>query len=102
MMQVEKPEIVQRTARVLLKVFGEFLEGTQEEKLERILKNLHTGEEDPGGWSRSAAVVIHAECIPLPVPAEIPMIERWCRVSDELEGYFCEHVNYAVATIYPL
>jgi hypothetical protein len=98
----EQP-IIERTAQAILKVFDRFIAGeTKEEKLALIRKHIHSGEDDPGGWSRSAAVVIHSECIPLPFPAEVPIIELWCRLSDELGDHYCENINYGVAAIYPV
>ncbi len=100
--KMAQDNILDRTAKALLKVFESFIDGTKEEKLTLIREHLHTGADDPGGWSRGAAVIIHSESIPLPCPAEVPAIELWCRVSDELGDYYVEHINYGVAAIYPV
>lgn len=95
-------EILERTRKALFEVFGQSIDPDAEKARALIERHTHTGEDDPGGWSREAAVVIHAECIPLPVPVEIPAIEDWCRVSDMLGDHFCEHINNAVTAVYRL
>ena len=100
--KMAQDNILDRTAKALFKVFESFLDGTKEEKFTLIREHLHTGEDDPGGWSRGAAVIIHSESIPLPCPAEVPIIELGGRGSDELGDYYVEHINYGVAAIYPV
>ena len=93
-------EVLERTRDALLKVFGKCIHEDPEQARILIERHTHLPENDPGQWAPRSAVVIHAECIPLPPPCEIPIIEMWCEVSDLLDGYFCEHINNAVAAVY--
>lgn len=93
-------DILEQTRKALFEVFGKQI--AYSEEMADILIRRHTfcGDEDPGEWSPGAAVVIHCESIPLPEPVDIPAIEAWSRVSDLLEGHFCEHINNVVVAVY--
>ena len=75
------------------------------QKMALIRQCTFTGEDDPGGWSPSAAVVIHTETgVPNPsfdCSEGFQLIEGWFRVSDELETHYCETVNGAVISVWP-
>lgn len=93
-------EILEQTRDALFKIFGAGISDDPTEAKKLIEQHTHLPEDDSGQWAPRSAAVIHAECIPLPSPEEIPAIEAWCRVSDLLDGHFCEHINGAVVAVY--
>ena len=93
-------EALKQTREALFKVFGEYIAETPEQAKALIEKHTMLPEDDSGQWAPRSQVVIHAEAIPLPSPCEVPAIESWCRVSDLMDGYFCEHINNAVVAVY--
>lgn len=93
-------ETLEQTREALFKVFGKLISDDPEEAKRLIERHTHLPEDDSGQWAPHSAVVIHSECIPLPSPCEVPAIEAWCRVSELIDGHFCEHINSAVAAVY--
>ena len=91
---------LQDTRTALFTVFGESIDKDPEKAKQLIEQHTHLPEDDTGGWSPTAAVVIHSECIPLPCPAEVPAINLWCAASDLIPGHFIEHINNGVAAVY--
>ena len=98
--------ILTRVREAIYNEFGKYIPGkTKADKMSVIRNNTYTGKNDPGGWSRGAAVIIHTEGSGIPNPTwdESPgsqIIEGWFRVSKELGDHFCETYNSAVMTVY--
>ena len=65
-----------------------------------IEQATYTGEDDPGGWSPGAEVIVHCE-------SGIPnglydgyIMDKWDSISDGLGDLYHEHVNGAVIAFY--
>ena len=95
--------ILTRVREAIYNEFKSHIPGrTKPEKMQVIRGATFTGENDPGGWSPSAAVIIHTETgIPNPSWDVHPfdIIEGWFRVSDELGDHYCETINGAVISV---
>ncbi len=94
-------EILIKICDALFAEFGGHISEDPAEARQLIEKHVHLPEDDTGGWAPGSTAVIHAENIPLPGLYEIPNIEAWFRVSEALDGHYCEHINDAVVAIYP-
>jgi len=92
--------ILEEVRAALFSEFGSRISEDEDSAKSLIEKHTFLPEDDSGQWAPSAAVVIHAESIPLPAAHEFRDIEAWCRVSTALSSHFCEHVNDAVVAVY--
>ena len=93
-------QALQDTRKALFTAFGNSIDKDPAEAKRLIERHTHLPEDDVGGWSPSAAVVIHAENIPLPGPGEVPATDLWCVASALIPGHFIEHINNGVAAVY--
>lgn len=94
-------QILDATRKALFETFRECLPKDDSEAKALIERSTMFGKDDPGEWSPHAACIIHAEIIPLPglyLPAQI---DKWFAASDKIPGHFIEHINDAVAAVYP-
>lgn len=98
---MNKQRILEETRKALLDVFGDYVDGNPDEAKSRIGEHTYIGGEDPGDWASKSLVVILAECIPLPEMCEVSQIELWMEASDKIKGGFIEHINNAVAAVWP-
>ena len=93
-------EILKQVRAALLEEFRNAVDANPTRAEIMIERYTCLPEDDPGGWAPNAAVVIHSECIPLPMPLDVPSIEAWQRISERLDGHFCEHINNSVVAVY--
>ena len=96
------PSNLERVRAVIFDVFGSLIDEDDDEAKKIISKATYTGTEDPGGWSRTAEVVVHCESgIPNGYYADdCRVIDLWNEASRRLGGMFFEHVNNAVICVY--
>jgi len=97
--------VITQVRESIFEVFGEYIPGnTKAEKMAVIREDTFTGKSDPGGWSPTAAVVIHTESgIPNPyyeLGGGWPITEGWAKVTESLNGHHCETYNGAVVAVY--
>jgi len=97
--------VITQVRKAIFEVFREHIPGnTKAEKMAVIRKATYTGKADPGGWSPTAAVVIHTESgIPNPsyeCGGGWPITEGWTKVSESLDRHYCETYNGAVMAVY--
>jgi len=97
----KKADILTRTRTAIMHCFGEYISEDPSRARQIIEEATYTGEEDPGGWSQSAPVIIHCES-GIPNGMYDGLYERWFAVSDILGDHFCEHINAAVIAVYPV
>lgn len=93
-------KILTQLRDALLAEFGSDIDTDAAKAKARVERYTCHPLDDPGEWAPNAAAIVHAEHIDLPLPLEIPAIEAWQRVSDRLDGFYCEHVNNAVVAVY--
>ncbi len=98
---MSKERILEETRKALLDTFGDYVDIDPDIAKRLIEKHTYLGGEDPGGWAPKALVVILAECIPLPEMCEVSQIDAWMEASDKIDGAFIEHINNAVAAVWP-
>lgn len=98
---------VQEVRDAVAEVFGEYMNpymtvqsDLDEEVRKCVDRDIYSGEDDPGGWSRNAVAVIHCES-GIPNGAyDNHILEMWHEVCDKLPGLFVEHYNAAVICVY--
>lgn len=98
---MNKQRVLESTRKALLETFGDYVDGNPDEAKRLIDKHTYIGGDDPGNCAPRALVVIVAECIPLPEMCEVPQINAWMEASDKIDGGFIEHINNAVAAVWP-
>jgi len=98
---MSKERILKETRQALFDAFGDCVSEDPNEAKKLIERHTHFGEDAPGGWAPKAIVVILAECIPLPEMSEVPQIDAWMNASAKINGGFIEHINNAVAAVWP-
>jgi hypothetical protein len=94
-------QVLDATRKALFEVFRSELPDNDAEAHYVIHRSTMFGVDDPGEWSPRATCIIHTEIIPLPGLYMIGNIERWSEASDKIPGHFIEHINDAVAAVYP-
>jgi len=92
--------VLARVRQSILKVFGRYISEDVKTARRIIEQSTFTGKDDPGGWSRNAAVIIHTESGIPNGSWDTRMFEKWFSVSELLTDHFCEHVNGAVIGVY--
>ena len=90
--------ILQVVKRAIHTTFGEFV------TKEAIDKSVYLSQDDPGGWSPSAAVIINTEN-GLPSDAGGGVIASyWYQASDKISeetDHYIESINSAIMAVYP-
>jgi len=99
-MKIDKQKVMDQTRESLFNVFRYALPEDEATARRLIEENTHFPENDPGEWAPRSIVVIHAEGVPLPYPAEARDVEEWFKVSEGIDGAYVEHINGAVAAVY--
>jgi len=96
------PSNLEQVRAAILKVFGNLIADDVDEAKKIIKEATYTGKTDPGGWERSAEVVIHCESgIPNGMFEDGHLImDKWSEVTNQLDGLFCEHYNAAIVCVY--
>lgn len=92
--------ILSKTREVLFNVFGSYISDDPKVAKRIIKEATFTGKTDPGGWSPSAAVIIHLES---GIPSGMydhRIDEKWYEVSQQLGTHFVEPINGAVSGVY--
>ena len=98
---MNKQRVLESTRKALFETFGDYVDEDPAKAKRLIEENTYIGGDDPGNWAHRALVVIVAECIPLPEMCEVPQINAWMEASDKIDGGFIEHINSAVAAVWP-
>lgn len=96
-----KNKALKDTRKALFETFREMLPHDDDEARALIESITMLAEDDPGQWSPRATCIIHAEVAMLP-SVHSADLELWFSASEKIEGHFIEHINDAVAAVYPI
>lgn len=95
-------KVLSKVRSLILKHFGSWIDEDPARAKRIVEEATFTGKTDPGGWDRSATVVIHTESgIPNGLfDGPTSTMEKWVEISKEMGTHFCEHINGAVIGVY--